>query len=131
MAARTPAPRGNIRIPLQGSRYPRLTSNGQLLNNQQIGQNIDQWINTVFEEELRMTAFLDVNHRRQIRLATGIGNMTTYVEQFNNGFAQTSQLSPQKSVQGKEAFGETWTNRPRLRKISIEGRIVYQPKGRT
>lgn len=125
------ASRGSIRVPTVGQRYPRLTQNGQLLSDQQIGQNIDNWINVIFEEELRMTAFLDVNSRRQIRLATGIGNMDTYVEQFNNGFAQTSQLSPNKSIQGKEAFGETWTNRPRLRKISIEGRIVYKPKGNT
>ena len=119
------------RVPIAGQRYPRLTQNGQLLNNQQIGENIDNWINTTFEEELRLTAFLDVNTRRQIRLATGIGDMETYVEQFNNGFAQTSQLSPNKSIQGKEAFGETWTNRPRLRKVSIEGRIVYKPKAKS
>ncbi|MEG4807932.1 hypothetical protein QUA82_09905 [Microcoleus sp. F8-D3] len=116
-----------IRVPVAGQRYPRLTNNGKLLNNQQIGQNIDNWINGILEEELRLTAFLDVNTRRQIRLAMGIGNMETYIEQFNNGFAQTSQLFPNKSVQGKDAFGEAWGNRPRLKKISIEGRIVYKP----
>jgi len=114
-----------------GQRYPRLTQNGQLLNNQQIGQNIDNWINNSFEEELRLTAFLDVNSRRQIRLATGIGNMKTYTEQFNNGFAQTSQLSADKSIQGKEAFGENWANRPRLKKVSVEGRIVFKPKNKS
>ena len=117
----------SIRVPIRGQRLPQLTQNGQLLNNQQIGKNIDGWVENVFTEELRMTAFLDVNTRRQIRLATGVGDISAYVEQFNNGFAQTSQLSPDKSKPGKEAFGETWTNRPRLRKISIEGRIVYQP----
>ena len=120
-------PRGSIRIPTRGQRLPQLTQNGQLLNNQQIGQNIDGWVSSVFQEELRMTAFLDVNTRRQIRLATGVGNIEAYAEQFNNGFAQTSQLSRNKANPGKEAFGETWTNRPRLKKISIEGRIVYQP----
>ncbi|MEG3900011.1 MULTISPECIES: hypothetical protein [unclassified Microcoleus] len=128
MAPRSPT----IRVPIAGQRYPRLTQSGQLLSNQQIGQNIDNWVNSVFEEELRLTAFLDVNTRRQIRLATGIGDMTTYVEQFNNGFAQTSQLaSKDKSIQGKEAFGEAWNDRPRLKKISIEGRIVYKPKAKT
>lgn len=127
MAPRSPT----IRVPVVGQRYPRLTQRGQLLTNQQIGENINNWIDATLEEELRLTAFLDVNSRRQIRLATGIGNMDTYIEQFNNGFAQTSQLSPSKSIQGKEAFGETWTNRPRLRKISIEGRIVYKPRAKT
>lgn len=124
-------PRSPTRRLSRGERFPRLTQNGQLLSNQQIGQNIDNWIDTAFEEELRLTAFLDVNTRRQIRLATGIGNMEAYVDQFNNGFAQTSQLSPNKSIQGKDAFGEAWTNRPRLRKISIEGRIVYKPRAKT
>jgi len=118
--------RGNTRVD-RGQRLPRLTNNGQLLNNQQISQNIDGWIGAVFQEELRMTAFLDINTRRQVRLATGIGDMEAYAEQFNKGFAQTSQLSRNKANPGKEAFGETWTNRPRLRKISTEGRIVYQP----
>jgi len=118
--------RGNTRVD-RGQRLPRLTNNGQLLNNQQISQNIDGWIGAVFQEELRMTAFLDINTRRQIRLATGIGDMEAYAEQFNQGFAQTSQLSRNKANPGKEAFAETWTNRPRLRKVSTEGRIVYQP----
>jgi hypothetical protein len=119
--------RPSIRVPTRGQRLPRLTQDGRLLNNQQISANINNWVDSVFQEELRMTAFLDVNTRRQIRLATGVGDINAYVEQFNNGFAQTSQLSPDKAKPGKEAFGETWTNRPRLRKISREGRIVYQP----
>jgi len=119
--------RGNIRVPTRGQRLPQLTSNGQLLNNQQIGKNIDGWVDAIFQEELRMTAFLDVNTRQQIRLATGVGDIEVYAEQFNNGFAQTSQLSQNKGKPGKEAFGETWANRPRLRKVSIEGRIVYKP----
>jgi len=120
-----------IRVPIAGQRYPRLTQNGQLLNNQEIGKNIDNWITSAFEEELRLTAFLDVNTRRQIRLATGVGDMEAYVEQFNNGFAQTSQLSANKSIQGKDAFGEAWNDRPRLKKISVEGRIVYKPRAKT
>lgn len=107
---------------------PRLTENGRLLTDQQLEKNIDGWIDGILEEELRMTAFLDVNTRRQIRLATGIGNMDTYVDQFNKGFADTSQLSPEKAKPGKEAFGEPWVNRPRLKKISREGRIVFIPK---
>jgi hypothetical protein len=119
--------RPNIRAPGRGQRLPQLTQNGQLLNNQQLGKNIDGWVDDIFQEELRMTAFLDVNTRRQIRLATGVGDIEAYADQFNNGFAQTSQLSRDKANPGKEAFGETWTNRPRLRKVSVEGRIVYQP----
>lgn len=121
--ARSPS----IRVPTRGQRLPRLTQDGRLLTDQQIGENINKWIDGVFAEELRLTAFLDVNTRRQIRLATGVGDMGAYVEQFNNGFAQTSQLSPDKAKPGKDAFGEAWINRPRLRKISVEGRIVYQP----
>lgn len=116
-----------IRVPRRGQRLPQLTQNGQLLNDHQIAQNIDNWVEGVFTEELRMTAFLDVNTRRQIRLATGVGDINAYVEQFNNGFAQTSQLFSDKAKAGKEAFGETWANRPRLKKISVEGRIVYRP----
>jgi len=119
--------RPSIRVPTRGQRLPQLTQNGQLLNNQQIAKNIDGWVEGVFQEELRMTAFLDVNSRRQIRLATGVGDINAYAKQFNNGFAQSSQLSRNKANPGKEAFGETWTNRPRLRKISVEGRIVYRP----
>jgi len=119
--------RASIRVPTRGQRLPRLTQNGQLLNNQQIARNIDGWVDGVFQEELRMTAFLDVNSRRQIRLATGVGDINAYVKQFNNGFAQSSQLSRNKANPGKEAFGETWTNRPRLKKVSVEGRIVYRP----
>jgi uncharacterized phage infection (PIP) family protein YhgE len=116
------------RIRARGQRLPQLTQNGQLLNNQQISENINGWVEDVFTEELRMTSFLDVNTRRQIRLATGVGDINAYIEQFNNGFSGTSQLlSTDKAKAGKEAFGETWANRPRLRKISIEGRIVYQP----
>jgi hypothetical protein len=119
---------GRSRIRARGQRLPQLTQNGQLLNNQQIAQNINGWVEDVFTEELRMTAFLDVNTRRQIRLATGVGDINAYVEQFNSGFAGTSQLaSTGKPKAGKEAFGETWSNRPRLKKISTEGRIVYQP----
>ena len=118
-----------IRIPVTGERRPRLTQpNGQPLSNQQLGQNIDNWVTEVFTEELRTIAYLDVNTRRQIRLATGIGDMEAYVKEFNNAFANTSQLSTNKPKQGKEVFGETWSNRPRLKKVSREGRIVYIPK---
>lgn len=121
--------RSRIRVPLQsGERLPRLTQKGQILSNQEIGKNIDDWITSVFTDELRLTAFLDVNTRRQIRLATGVGDMETYIDQFNKGFADTSQLFADKSKTGKEAFGETWSNRPRLKKISVEGRIVFIPK---
>lgn len=122
----------SVRIPLRGERLPRLTQpNGKPLNNQQMGQSIDNWINAVFAEELRTTAFLDVNTRRQVRLATSIGDMDTFVEEFNKGFANTSQLSTSKPTkQGKEAFDATWTNRPRLKKVSREGRIVFIPKQR-
>lgn len=116
-----------IRVPIH-ERLPRLTEGGKLLSDKEIGGNIDNWIASIFADELRMTAFLDVNTRRQIRLATGIGNMEAYVEQFNKGFADTSQLYTDKSKAGKEAFGEAWTNRPRLKKISIEGRIVFVPR---
>lgn len=114
-----------------GERRPRLTNRGKLLSNQEIGKNINNWIQDQFEEELRLTAFLDVNTRRQIRLATGIGDMQTFVDEFNNGFANSSQLSSDgevKSKAGEQAFGEAWSDRPRLKKISQEFRITYRPK---
>lgn len=101
------------------------------MSNQEIGSNINNWIQDEFEEELRLTAFLDVNTRRQIRLATGVGDMETFVGEFNNGFANSSQLSSDSEVKaksGEQAFGEAWTDRPRLKKISQEFRIVYRPK---
>ena len=111
------------------SGLPRLTEKGKLLDNKQIAQNIDNWIDKEFEEELRMTAFLDVNTRRQIRLATGVGDMESFVEEFNKGFTSTSQLSPkQKSKPGQEAFGEPWQNRPKLKKVSQEYKVTYRPK---
>ena len=120
--------RSSIRVPTRGQRLPRLTSsNRRVLPPQAVGKAIDNWIDESLEDELRLTAFLDVNTRRQVRLATGIGDMNAYVDQFNKGFADTSQLSPEKSKRGKEAFGEAFINRPKLKKISIEGRIVYQP----
>lgn len=125
-----PSPRGSIKRRRQG-KFPRTTDKGKLLNTNEIAKNIDGWINDEFEEELRMTAFLDVNQRRQIRLATGVGDMETFVQEFNNGFANSSQLSPDpksKSKAGEQAFGEAWTDRPRLKKISQEFRITYRPK---
>ncbi|MCC3532480.1 MAG: hypothetical protein JGK21_31440 [Microcoleus sp. PH2017_22_RUC_O_B] len=71
-------------------RRPKLTQKGRLLDNQQISKNIDNWVETEFQDELRMTAFLDVNTRRQIRLGTGVGDMEVFNEEFNNGFSGTS-----------------------------------------
>lgn len=126
----SPSPRGTLRR-ARGGRLPRLTNGVQMLSNQEIANNIDGWINDELEEELRLTAFIDVNTRRQIRLATGVGDMETFVGEFNNGFANSSQLSTDteaKSKSGEQAFGEAWTDRPRLKKISQEYRIAYRPK---
>lgn len=115
----------------RAGKLPRLTERGRLISNADLKKNIDGWIDGEFEEELRMTAFLDVNQRRQIRLATGVGDMPTFVEEFNNGFSNTSQLSSDEKVKsrsGDRAFGETWSDRPRLRKISVEARVIYRPK---
>lgn len=112
-------------------RRPRLTQNGRLLSNQQLAKNIDNWIEAELEEELRLTAFLDVNTRRQIRLGTGVGDIKTYVDQFNDGFSGSSQLSTsqtQKSKKGQVAFGEPWKNRPKLKKVNQEYQIAYKPK---
>ncbi|MEK0186496.1 hypothetical protein [Microcoleus anatoxicus] len=121
-----------IRRTGKGGRFPRLTGKGGApLSAQETGKNIDNWIESELEELLRTTAFLDVNTRRQIRLATGVGDIARFVEEFNNGFANTSQLASDedvKSVKGKEAFGEAWNDRPRLKKISTEYRILYRPK---
>lgn len=111
-------------------KLPRLTgARGKLLSDKEIEQNINNWAADEIEDELRLTAFLDVNSRRNVRLATGIGDMNTFVEEFNNAFANSSQLSPQeKSKKGQEAFGEPWKNRPKLKKINQEYQIKYQPK---
>jgi hypothetical protein len=112
-------------------RRPRLTQNGRLLNDQQLAKNIDNWMEAELEEELRLTAFLDVNTRRNIRLGTGVGDMQVFTDEFNEGFSGSSQLSTsqaQKSKKGQVAFGEPWKNRPKLRKVSQEYRINYQPK---
>lgn len=116
------------RTPTTGQRLPRLTQDGKALSNKEISKNIDNWIDEVFAEELRLSAFLDVNTRRQIRVATGIGNMSNFVDQFNNGFQSTSQLSAKKPSPGKDAFGGDWVDRPRLKKISVEGRVVFIPR---
>lgn len=126
----SPPKRGKISR-RRGGKLPRVTDKGRLLNSNEIANNINNWINDAFEEELRMTAFLDVNQRRQIRLATGVGDMESFVKEFNNGFSNSSQLSPDpksKSKAGEQAFGEAWTDRPRLKKISQEFRITYRPK---
>lgn len=113
-------------------RNPRLTGkDGLPLSSQEMGKNIDNWIESELEETLRLTAFLDVNTRRQIRLATSVGDISEFVEEFNNGFVNTSQLASEEDVKGakgKEAFGEAWSDRPRLKKISTEYRILYRPK---
>ncbi|WP_293134624.1 hypothetical protein [Microcoleus sp. bin38.metabat.b11b12b14.051] len=118
-------------IKRQRTKRPRLTDKkGKMLSPEQAGKNIDNWVEGEFEEELRMTAFLDVNTRRQIRLATGVGDMKSFVEEFNKGFSNTSQLSIEdKPRAGEEAFGEAWQNRPKLRKISQEYRINYRKGG--
>ena len=126
----SPPRRGTISRRRDG-KLPRVTDKGRLLNSNEIANNINNWINDAFEEELRMTAFLDVNQRRQIRLATGVGDMESFVKEFNSGFSNSSQLSPDpksKSKAGEQAFGEAWTDRPRLKKISQEIRITYRPK---
>ena len=115
-------------IKRQRRKRPRLTDKkGKMLSPEQAGKNIDNWIEGEFEEELRMTAFLDVNTRRQIRLATGVGDMKAFIEEFNKGFSGTSQLAIEdKSRVGEGAFGEAWQNRPKLRKISQEYRVTYR-----
>ena len=124
-------PRGRATGARRAGKLPRLTDRGRQLSPADQKKNIDGWIEGEFEEELRMTAFLDVNQRRQIRLATGVGDMPTFVDEFNNGFSNTSQLSSDekiKSRSGDRAFGESWSDRPRLRKISVEARVIYRPK---
>lgn len=110
-------------------RRPKLIHKGQMLGDQEIAKNIDNWVENEFQDELRMTAFLDVNARRQVRLATGVGDMETFTKQFNNAFAETSQLSTssQKAKKGDRAFGQPWSNRPKLKKISQEYKIGYRP----
>lgn len=122
--------RGPIKKRRSG-KIPKLTKNGKLLPDREIEDNINNWVDDELTEELRMTAFLDVNTRRQIRLATGVGDMEAFVNEFNNGFANSSQLSSDgnaKSKPGEQAFGEAWSDRPRLKKISREFRIIYKPK---
>jgi hypothetical protein len=109
-------------------KLPRLTRQGRSLSPQEQAENINNWIQDEFEEELRLTALLDVNTRRQIRLATGVGDMDTFVDEFNQGFANSSQLLPEKSNPTKGAFGEPWSDRPKLKKISQEARITFRPK---
>lgn len=126
----TPPRRGPIKRRSSG-KLPKLTKKGKLLSNKELEDNINNWIDDELTEELRMTAFLDVNTRRQIRLATGVGDMEAFVNEFNNGFANSSQLSSDgnaKSKPGEQAFGEAWSDRPKLRKISREFRITYKPK---
>lgn len=126
----SPSPRRALKRERRG-RLPRLTNKSKLLSDEEIAKNIDGWINDELEEELRLTAFIDVNTRRQIRLATGVGDMETFVGEFNNGFANSSQLSTDaetKSKSGEQAFGEAWTDRPRLKKVSQQYRITYRPK---
>jgi hypothetical protein len=98
------------------------------LSAQEMANGINNWIEDELEEELRLTAFLDVNTRRQIRLATGVGDIETFVNEFNQGFANSSQLLPEKSSPTKGAFGEPWSDRPKLKKISQEARVVYRKK---
>lgn len=119
-------------IKRQRGKRPKLTDkSGKALSPKEAGKNIDNWVQGEFEEELRMTAFLDVNTRRQIRLATGVGDMKNFVSEFNKGFVNTSQLGTEEKPRiGEEAFGETWQNRPKLRKISQEYTITYR-KGST
>jgi hypothetical protein len=93
-----------------------------------MADGINDWMGDELEEELRQTAFLDVNTRRQIRLATGVGDIEAFVDEFNQGFANSSQLLPEKSNPTKGAFGEPWSDRPKLKKISQEARIVYRKK---
>lgn len=112
----------------RSGKLPRLTDRGRLLPNEEVANNINNWLEDEFAEELRLTAYIDVNTRRQIRLATGVGDMDTFVEEFNKGFANSSQLSPEKSTPNAGAFGEPWSDRPKLKKISQEARIVYRPK---
>lgn len=126
----SPPRRGSIKRRSSG-KLPKLTKNGKLLSDNEIESNIDNWMDDELTEELRMTAFLDVNTRRQIRLATGVGDMEAFVNEFNNGFANSSQLSSDGKAKGKpgeQAFGEAWSDRPKLRKISREFRIIYKPK---
>lgn len=125
----TPPRRGSIKR--SSGKLPKLTKNGKLLSDKEIEDNINNWMDDELSEELRMTAFLDVNTRRQIRLATGVGDIDAFVNEFNNGFANSSQLSTNteaKSKSGEQAFGEAWSDRPRLKKISREFRIIYKPK---
>lgn len=120
------------RSPSQGKRrqgkLPRLTNKGQILKPQELAENINNWLEDEFEEELRLTAYIDVNTRRQVRLATGIGDIETFVDEFNKGFANSSQLLPEKADPNSGAFGEAWSDRPKLKKISQEARITYRPK---
>lgn len=101
---------------------------GRPLSVQEMSNGINDWMEDELEEELRLTAFLDVNTRRQIRLATGVGDMDTFVDEFNKGFANSSQLAPEKASPNKGAFGEPWSDRPKLKKISQEARIVFRKK---
>src|SRR6185503_11798951 len=98
-----------IRVPIAGQRYPRLTQNGQLLNNQEIGKNIDNWITSAFEEELRLTAFLDVNTRRQIRLATGVGDMEAYVSNLTTDLPKPRSYQPINPSRVKMLLGKPGT----------------------
>lgn len=126
-----PQPRQRATGGRRAGKLPRLTQKGKLLNPAEIASNINNWIDDEFAEELRLTAFLDVNTRRQIRLATGVGDIDTFVGEFNSGFANTSQLATDPGVKtksGHQAFGEVWTDRPRLKKISREFRVVFRPK---
>lgn len=126
----SPPKRGPIKRRASG-KLPRLTKKGKQLSDQEIEKNIGDWVNDELVEEMRMTAFIDVNTRRQIRLATGVGDMEAFVSEFNNGFANTSQLSSDaeaKNKAGEQAFGEAWSDRPKLKKISREFRVTYKPK---
>ena len=112
---------------LRGNRPRLVGADGKPLPAEEMGKNIDGWIDYSFQEELRLTAYLDVNTRRQIRLATGVGDMNSFINEFNNGLVNTMTVSTPTVDKTKKQLSENPKLRPRLRKISQEYQITYRP----
>lgn len=106
-------------------RLPQLTRKGKPLSQEEVDNNINNWIEAEFIEELRLTAYLDFNTRRQIRIATGVGDMDSFVDEFNDGFINSSTAASPEEQKELETLHKK--RRPKLKKINQEYTVAYRP----
>lgn len=116
----------------QPGQPPKLTDDsGVPKKDDQIKGEIAGWLKEEIEAERLKRELNRFLERRNIRQALGVGDVATFIKEFEGGFKNSAkETKPQLDDEGEAAiYGEAKENRPKVKKISQEWVLDPDDKG--